>query len=183
MTCTLKFMNQGKVFFMLWAGVDLPHGRAGTASKGKRPPLGRPCVVWGRRWENAAHPCASPLGSSPRDVRRCSRRCSSNPERGFSSAPPTTQKGRPCGRPFRFGWWKRRQSHCLMNQWLKMRNADYAPRDTPKSIRLTNCRKLNQFYRSSGARHDFISLCHASIASSSIASIASALVSSSRSKS
>jgi hypothetical protein len=34
-----------------------------------------------------------------------------------------------------------------------MRNADYAPTDTPKSIRLINCLKSNRFYRSSGARN------------------------------
>jgi len=50
-------------------------------------------------------------------------------------------------------WWRRRQSHCLINQWLKMRNADYAPTNTPKSIRLINCLKSNRFYRSSGADH------------------------------
>ncbi len=33
-------------------------------------------------------------------------------------------------------WWRRRQSHCSINQWLKMRNANYAPTDTPRSIRL-----------------------------------------------
>jgi len=46
-----------------------------------------------------------------------------------------------------------RQSDCLANQQLKMRNAEYAPTDTPKSIRLINCLKPNQLYRSSGARH------------------------------
>jgi hypothetical protein len=35
----------------------------------------------------------------------------------------------------------------------QMRNAEYAPTDTPKSIRLINCLKSNRFYRSSGARH------------------------------
>ena len=64
-----------------------------------------------------------------------------------------------------------------------MRNADYAPTDTPKSIRLIKCLKLKRFYRSSVARHDFTSLCHAFLANCSIASIASALVSISRSKS
>jgi hypothetical protein len=34
-----------------------------------------------------------------------------------------------------------------------MRNADYAPTDTPKSIRLINRLKSNRFYRLSGARH------------------------------
>ena len=34
-----------------------------------------------------------------------------------------------------------------------MRNADYAPIDTPKSIRLINYLKSRPFYRSSGARH------------------------------
>ena len=60
-------------------------------------------------------------------------------------------------------WWRRRQSHCLINQGLKMRNADCPPTNTPKSIRLINCLKSNRFYRSSGARHvrpwgDFIHL-------------------------
>lgn len=47
-------------------------------------------------------------------------------------------------------WWRRRQSHCLLNQWLKMRNADYAPTDTPKSIRLIKCLKSGRFYRFCG---------------------------------
>ena len=46
-----------------------------------------------------------------------------------------------------------------------MRNADYAPTDTPKSIRSINCLKSDRFCRSSGAGHarpydDFIRLRH-----------------------
>ena len=34
-----------------------------------------------------------------------------------------------------------------------MRNAEYAPTGTPKSVRLIKCLKSYRFYRSSGARH------------------------------
>ena len=50
-------------------------------------------------------------------------------------------------------WWRWRQSHCYTNQWLTMRNADYAPTNTPKSIRLIKCLKSKLFDRSSGACH------------------------------
>ena len=50
-------------------------------------------------------------------------------------------------------WWRRRRSHCLVEQRLKMRNAGNAPTDTPRLIRLMNCLKSNRCYRSSVARH------------------------------
>ncbi len=43
--------------------------------------------------------------------------------------------------------------HSLINQWFKIRNADHAPTDTPKLIRLIKCLKSDECYRSSGARH------------------------------
>jgi hypothetical protein len=40
-----------------------------------------------------------------------------------------------------------------MNQWFKLRNAGYAPKDTPESIRLIKYLKSDRFYRSSGAHN------------------------------
>ncbi|MGB5649685.1 MAG: hypothetical protein WBM59_06350 [Sedimenticolaceae bacterium] len=44
---------------------------------------------------------------------------------------------------------RRRQSHCFIDQWLEMRNADYALTYTPKSIQLIKYLKSDRFYCSS----------------------------------
>ena len=56
-------------------------------------------------------------------------------------------------RPHFFVWWRRRQSHCLINQCPTVLNTWNTPKDTPRSYRLAFCPDSGRFHRFSGTRH------------------------------